>query len=78
MQICTELHRNNGSYYYVFMDVSGNAGVRTCDKYWSNQTIKPCSDPTLPVPDGNIISFSYNRDMSEMLTVALRVLIVCS
>ena len=68
MQICTELHRNNGNYYYIFMDASGNVGVRTCDMFWSNQTIQPCSDPTSPTPDGNMISFSYNRDMSNMVT----------
>lgn len=71
MQICTELHKANQNYYYVFMDVSGNVGVRTCDVYWAKQTLKACSNTSLSNPDGNIISFSYGRDMSEMITRVL-------
>jgi hypothetical protein len=68
MMIATEVYRNFGTYYYMFMDVAGNVNIMACDRYWSKQTIKPCSDPSLPNPDGNIISFTYKEDVSDLIT----------
>lgn len=68
MMIATEVYRNLGTYYYMYMDVSGNVALMPCDRYWSKQTIKPCSSPNLPNPDGNIISLSYKEDASNIVT----------
>ena len=68
MMIATEVHRQKGTYYYMYMDVAGNVGLMPCDRYWSRQTIKPCSSPSLANPDGNIISFSYKEDASDIVT----------
>lgn len=68
MMIATEVYRNFGTFYYMFMDVAGNVNLMACDKYWSKQIIKPCSSPSLPNPDGNIISFSYKEDASDIVT----------
>lgn len=68
MMIATEVYRNFGTFYYMFMDVSGNVNLMACDTYWSNQTIKPCSDTSIPNPDGTIISFTYKQDASDIIT----------
>jgi hypothetical protein len=68
MMICTEIHRNNGYYYYVFMDIDGNINVRTCDKYWSNQMIKASSTPNETNPDGTLLTMTYKKDASELIT----------
>lgn len=68
MMIATELHTQYGTFYYMFMDVEGNVNLMPCDKYWSKQVIKPCTDPLLENPDGTMISLSYKNDMSEMIT----------
>lgn len=68
MMIATEVYRNFGTFYYIYMDVAGNVGLMPCDRYWSQQTIKPCSSPNLKNPDGNIISFSYKEDASDIVT----------
>ena len=52
----------------MFMDVAGNVNLMACDKYWSKQVIKPCSDPSLTNPDGTLISLNYKNDMSNMIT----------
>ena len=41
MMIATEVHRQTGTYFYMYMDVAGNVGLMPCDRYWSKQTIKP-------------------------------------
>lgn len=71
MMIATELHNNLNNYYYIFMDVAGNVNLMECDKYWSKQTIKPCTSPSLANPDGNIISFSYKEDASNIVNKIL-------
>ena len=71
MMIATEVHRQTGTYFYMYMDVSGNVGLMPCDRYWSKQTIKPCSSPSLKNPDGNIISFSYKEDASNIINRVL-------
>lgn len=68
MMIATELHTQIGDFYYMFMDVDGNINLMACDKYWSKQVIKPCSDPTLTNPDGTMISLSYKNDITDMVT----------
>jgi hypothetical protein len=68
MMIATEVHRNTGIFYYMFMDVSGNINLMPCDYYWGKQTIKACSQPNLKSPDGNMISFSYKEDVSDIIT----------
>lgn len=68
MMIATELYTQIGDYYYMFMDVAGNVNLMACDTYWSKQTIKPCTDPSLSNPDGTLISLSYKNDMSNMIT----------
>jgi 3D (Asp-Asp-Asp) domain-containing protein len=50
------------------MDVAGNINLMACDRYWSKQIIKPCSDPSLPNPDGTILSFTYKQDASDIIT----------
>lgn len=71
MMIATELHTQFGSWFYIFMDVSGNVNLMICDKYWSRQTIQPCSDSSLQNPDGNMISFEYKEDASDVITRVL-------
>lgn len=68
MMIATEVHRNFGTFYYMFMDAAGNVNLMACDKYWSQQTVKPCSSSNIANPDGNIISFSYKEDASDIVT----------
>ncbi len=68
MMIATEVHTQTGTFYYMFMDIAGNVNLMACDRYWSKQTIKPCSDPSLPNPDGTMIALSYKNDMSEIIT----------
>lgn len=68
MMIATEVHTQLGTFYYMFMDISGNVNLMACDQYWSKQVIKPCSNPSLPNPDGTMISLSYKNDMSDMIT----------
>lgn len=68
MMIATEVHRNMGIYYYMFMDVAGNVNLMACDTYWSKQTIMPCTSPSLDNPDGNLISFTYKQDASDIIT----------
>lgn len=68
MMIATEVHNQFGIYYYMFMDVAGNVNLMECDRYWSKQTIKPCSSPSLANPDGTLIALSYRNDMSDMVT----------
>lgn len=68
MMIATEVYRSFGTSYYMFMDIAGNVNLMACDKYWSSQTIMPCSNPNLSNPDGNIISFSYKEDASDIIT----------
>nr|DAH85419.1 MAG TPA: 43 kDa tail protein [Caudoviricetes sp.] len=68
MMVATEVYRQTGTHYYMYMDVSGNVALTACDKYWSKQTIKPCSSPNLPNPDGNIISLSYKEDATGIVT----------
>ena len=71
MMIATELHTQFGSWFYMFMDVAGNVNLMECDRYWSRQTIEPCSDPSLRNPDGNMISFKYSEDASDVITRVL-------
>ena len=54
--------------YYMYMDISGNVALMPCDRYWSKQTIKPCSNPNLANPDGNILTISYKEDASNIVT----------
>lgn len=68
MMIATELHTQFGTFYYMFMDVEGNVNLMPCDKYWSKQVIRPCSDPSLTNPDGTMIALNYKNDMSTMIT----------
>lgn len=68
MMIATEVYRNFGTYYYMYMDIAGNINLMACDQYWSQQTIKPCSSPSLVNPDGNIISMTYSEDASDIVT----------
>ena len=68
MMICTEIHRNNGYYYYVFMDLDGNINVRRCDTYWSSQTIKASTTPNQTNPDGTLLTMTYKKDASELIT----------
>lgn len=68
MMIATEVHRNFGTYYYIYMDVAGNVGLMPCDRYWSKQTIKPCSDKTRSNPDGTMLSLSYKEDATDVVT----------
>lgn len=68
MMIATEVYRNLGTKYFIFMDNVGNVTIMACDSRWSKQTIKPCSSPTLSNPDGNIISFTYKQDASDIIT----------
>lgn len=68
MMIATELHRNTGLFYYMFMDVGGNVNIMPCDYYWSRQTIQACSSPNLPNPDGTLISLNYKKDASDLIT----------
>lgn len=68
MMICTEMHRNNGYYYYVFMDMAGNVNVMRCDRYWSNQTIKASTTPNQTNPDGILITMTYKKDASDLIT----------
>ncbi|NFI60125.1 hypothetical protein FDA39_09540 [Clostridium botulinum] len=68
MMIATEVHNQFGIYYYMFMDVAGNVNLMECDRYWSKQTIKPCSDPSLANPDGTMIALSDRNVMSDMIT----------
>jgi hypothetical protein len=39
-----------------------------CDRYWSKQTIQATTSPTLDSPDGNLISMTYKKDASELIT----------
>ena len=71
MMIATEVHTQLGNYYYMFMDVAGNVNLMECDRYWSRQTIKPCTDPSKRNPDGNMISFEYKEDASDVVTRVL-------
>ena len=71
MMIATEVYRQTGIYFYMYMDVVGNVNLMPCDRYWSRQTIKPCSSPSLKNPDGNIISFSYKEDASNIINRVL-------
>lgn len=66
--IATEVHRNYGTFYYMYMDVGGNVNLMECDRYWSKQTIQPVTNPSLSNPDGNIISFTYKQDASDLVT----------
>lgn len=68
MMIATEVHTQTGTFYYMYMDVEGNVNLMGCDMYWSRQTIKPCSNPSLANPDGTMISLSYKNDMSDIIT----------
>ena len=68
MEICTEMHRSNGLYYYVYMDVAGNINVFPCDKYICEQIIQPCTTREGISPDGDMMSFTYTRDMNDMIT----------
>lgn len=68
MMIATEVHTQLGTFYYMFMDVDGNVNLMACDKYWSKQVIKPCSDPSATNPDGTMISLSHKNDMTDMVT----------
>ncbi len=68
MMIATEVHRNFGTYYYIYMDVAGNVGLMPCDRYWSKQTIKPCSDQSLKNPNGTMLSLSYKENASDIVT----------
>jgi hypothetical protein len=68
MMIATEVHRNTGIFYYMFMDVGGNVNLMPCDTYWSRQTIKACSTPNLPNPDGIMINMNYKKDASDIIT----------
>jgi hypothetical protein len=68
MMIATELHRNTGVFYYMFMDVGGNVNLMPCDYYWSRQTIQAPTSPTLDNPDGNLISMTYKKDASNLIT----------
>lgn len=68
MMIATEVHTQMGTFYYLYMDVEGNVNLMGCDMYWSRQTIKPCSDPSVSNPDGTMISLTYKNDMSNMVT----------
>lgn len=68
MMICTEIHRNNGYYYYVFMDVTGNINVKRCDRYWSNQVIQASTTPNQTNPDGTLLTMTYKKDASELIT----------
>jgi hypothetical protein len=68
MMIATEVHRNTGIFYYMFMDVGGNVNLMPCDTYWSRQTIQATTSPTLDNPDGNLISMTYKKDVSDLIT----------
>lgn len=68
MMIATELHMQFGNWFYMFMDVAGNVNLMECDRYWSSQTITPCSNPSAKNPDGNIIDFSYKEDAGDIIT----------
>lgn len=68
MMIATEVHRNKGLYYYMFMDVAGNVNIMPCDYYWSRQTIQDCTTANLPNPDGNLINLTYKKDASDIIT----------
>ena len=67
MMIATELHRQLGTYYYMYMTPQGVINIMPCDEYWSRQTIKPCSSSSLRNPDGNLIAFSYKEDASNIV-----------
>jgi uncharacterized protein YdeI (BOF family) len=68
MMIATELHRTSGTYSYMFMDVGGNVNLMPCDRYWSRQTIEAPTSPTLDNPDGDLISMTYKKDASNLVT----------
>lgn len=68
MMIASEVHRNTGAYYYMFMDVAGNVNLMQCDRYWSKQTIKACSTPNQTNPDGTLITMTYKKDASDLIT----------
>jgi uncharacterized protein YdeI (BOF family) len=68
MMIATEVHRNKGNYYYMFMDVAGNVNLMSCDKYWSKQTIQATSSSNLSNPDGSLITGTYKKDASSLVT----------
>jgi hypothetical protein len=52
----------------MFMDVGGNVNLMPCDTYWSRQTIQAPSSPTLDNPDGDLISMTYKKDASNLVT----------
>ena len=68
MMIATEMHRNYGTFYYVYMDVSGNINIMDCDKYWAKKTIMACSDSSMQNPDGNLINMEYEKNSSNVIT----------
>jgi hypothetical protein len=68
MMIATEVHRNTGIFYYMFMDVGVNVNLMPCDTYWSRQTIQATTSQTLDNPDGNLISMTYKKDVSDLIT----------
>lgn len=68
MMIATELHRTSGTYYYIFMDTVGNVNIMPCDTYWSKQTIQASTSSSLNNPDGDLISMTYKKDVSDLIT----------
>ena len=66
MMIATECYQKYGNYYYMYMDVSGNVNLTPVDRYYSNSTIKVCSDKTNA--DGNLIDCTYTRDATDVVT----------
>jgi hypothetical protein len=40
----------------------------SCDKYWSKQTIQATSSSNLSNPDGSLITGTYKKDASSLVT----------
>ena len=68
MMIATEVFNQKGTRFYFHMDTEGYVYLMPCDKYWSKQTIRPCSDVTASQLDGTLIEFSYKEDASDLIT----------
>lgn len=66
MMIATECYQKYGIVYYVYMDANSNVNLTPCDRYWSNTTIRACSNhDTL---NGNLTDCTYTRDSSDVIT----------
>lgn len=68
MMIATEVYRNKGHKIYMFMDTAGNVCLMPCDRYWSKQTIKASTTPNQTNPDGTLLTMTYKKDASELIT----------